>query len=189
MKKNEVLDFFAAQLSNEFITVTPEMIKDKQIGKPEDFSRPILIALTKELEEKTGKTILADAPQPMKYLGHTVTIGDISEYFSASSSKRIDAIRRKIFSPFNLNSARKSCKTRTELLSLYAKITGIPIENGLEEKKVMNCRIADLAIDGWKTPILWCHDEADIDADLDASVMRGITPTTTVGEWLNMITK
>lgn len=190
MTKNEILKFFADEMSTILCPLTPTMLENRKIGQPDDFARPLLIALVKELEDRTGKRILAEDAQPMKYLGPNVTIGDLADYFSAGSRK-IQAIRTRLFSPENiiLEKKGKAKLGRNELIARYAEYTGVPLDENIQNVKVMDCYLKDLEkCKDWSTPLTWIEDDANTEAIKDGKYFtKWVNKSTTLGEFLDVL--
>lgn len=190
MTKNEILKFFADEMSTILCPLTPAMLESRKIGQPDDFARPLLISLVEELEDRTNKRILAEDTQPMKYLGPNVTIGDLADYFSAGSRK-IQAIRTRIFSPENiiLEKKRRSRKEKSDLISRYSEYTGVPLDENILNVKIMECYLKDLEKSkDWVTPLTWIEDDANTEAIKDGKYFtKWVNKSTTLGEFLDVL--
>ncbi len=186
MKKMEVLKFLAEELSTPKTHLCLKNIADQTIGKPEDFSRAALIAAVRELQEKTGKTLLANSATPMKYLGENVTLGDIAEFFSIRGSERISAIRAKIFRAPEKSKEDVIEEFRLKAACVYARILDKPVDDDLPYRKVQEClpEAEDFSWqkDDWDLPVFWMEDELGVSFPHPFS---WFTPKTTVAELID----
>ena len=146
MNKNEILKRLASRFNLNFERVEKLPLKNQKVLSS-------FVAQTiKELEQKSGRALLAIQGDPFQNIKEGITFGDVAEYFSAEG-KYLPRIMKRIF---NVNK-EEDFENNELLIKLGYRIASnanVPLSNDLFERKIMETPPKGLPNSLWSLQIL-----------------------------------